>query len=140
MKMKTITQAIRQAERILPGTATPEGKSDPRWQAIIEIGEFIESNPNEVWHFARKWGTHRNRDLRMAIATCLLEHLLEYHFEGIFPLVEKAAVRSKRFAETFGYCWSFGQTLKPENKKRITALRKTTRTKRANKRIETDRR
>jgi hypothetical protein len=30
-----------------------------------------------VRDFARKWGQHAQQDLRMAIATLLLEHLLE---------------------------------------------------------------
>jgi hypothetical protein len=28
-----------------------------------------------------KWGSHEDEDVRAAIATCLLEHLLEYHFK-----------------------------------------------------------
>ena len=131
--MKTITQAIKRAERLLPGTPAQEGKKDPRWQAVIAMGDYIENYPKEVWRFVEKWGSHPSQDLRMAIATYLLEHLLEYHFERIFPLVEKASIRSKRFAETFEYCSEFGQTLEPENQKRIAALRKTIQRKRANK-------
>ena len=131
--MKTITQAIKRTERLLPVTPAPEGKEDQRWQSVIQIGDYVENYPNEVCHFAEQWGTHPSQDLRMAIATCLLEHLLEYHFEQIFPLVEKASIRSMRFAETFGYCFEFGQTLEPENQKRVAALRKTIKRKRANK-------
>lgn len=131
--MKTIIQAIKRAERLLPGAPAPKGKTDPRWQAIIAIGDYIEHYPNEVWQFVERWGSHPNQDLRMAIATVLLEHLLEYHFDLIFPLVERASIRSKRFAETFGYCSEFGHTLVPENQKRVAALRKAIQSKRANK-------
>jgi hypothetical protein len=130
--MKTIIQAIKRAERLLPGTPVPQGKKDPRWQAIILIGNYIENYPDEVWQFVEKWGSHPSQDLRSAIATCLLEHLLEYHFDRIFPLVEEASLRSKRFAKTFGYCSKFGQTLEPKNQKRIGALRKRIHRKRAN--------
>ncbi len=133
--LKTITQAIKRAERLLPGTPAPEGKKDPRWQAIIAIGNYIENYPDEVWQFVEKWGSHRSQDLRSAIATCLFEHLLEYHFDRIFPLVQKASLRRKRFADTFGYCWEFGQTLDPKNHKRVTALKKMIRKQRANKRV-----
>ncbi len=130
--MKTISQAIKRAERLLPGTPALEGKKDPRWQAIIAIGDYIENYPNEVWQFVEKCGSHPSQDVRMAIATCLLEHLLEHHFETIFPLVEKTSLRSKRFAETFRHCSMFGQTLEPQNQKRVAALEKMI-NKRANK-------
>ncbi len=136
--MKTITQAIKRAEQLLPGTPAPEGKTDLRWQAVIAIGDYIGNYPNEVWQFVEKWGSHPSQDLRLAIATCLLEHLLESHFERIFPLVQKACIRSRRFAETFGYCWEFGQTLKPENHKRLVALKKIIQRRRANKSLKGD--
>jgi hypothetical protein len=74
-----VLEAIRQAESLLPGEPVEEGQ-DPRWQAIIAVGEHIESDPEVVWSFIRRWGSHRQEDLRDAVATCLLEHLLEHHF------------------------------------------------------------
>ncbi len=71
------SQAIRYANSILPGVPAPEGEEDPRWQAIIDVGEFIQSDPEEVWTFLSRWGAHSDPDLRTAIAACLLEHLLE---------------------------------------------------------------
>ncbi len=133
--MKTITQAIKKAEQVLPGKPAPEGRKDPRWQAVIEIGDYIENCPDEVWQFAEKWGRHPSKDLRMAIATCLLEHLLEYHFERIFPLVERASLRSRRFAETFRYCSRFVQTVAPRNKGKLAALEKMIEKQRANKAV-----
>jgi hypothetical protein len=73
--------AIQEAEAILPGTAAPAGESDPRWQAIIAIGDFAETDPEPIWAFVVRWGNHADEDLRTAVATCLLEHLLEYHFD-----------------------------------------------------------
>ena len=37
-----VHRAIARAERVLPGKPAAEGKRDPRWQAIIRVGEFIE--------------------------------------------------------------------------------------------------
>jgi hypothetical protein len=74
----TVDEAISAAESILPGHAAPDGEIDARWQAIIAVSEFIEAEPEVVWSFARKWGAHPDDDLRMAISTCVLEHLLEY--------------------------------------------------------------
>jgi hypothetical protein len=76
----------------------------------------------EVWRFARRWGAHANADLRAAIATCLIEHLLEYHFEQIIPLVEEACDQSKQFAETVALCWNFGQTQSVKNRTRFKRL------------------
>jgi hypothetical protein len=118
----SICRAIDRADSLLPGTPAPEGKRDRRWQAIIRVGEYIESSPEEVWQFARRWGTHRQQDLRDAIACCLLEHLLEYHFDLIFPRVKQAAVESKLFADTFTACWKFGQSEIPKNSRKFDRL------------------
>jgi len=117
-----VQKAIEHAERILPGQPAPEGREDRRWQAIIKVGEYIEDCPSEVWRFARKWGAHSNADLRAAVATCLVEHLLEYHFETIIPLVEEACDRGKRFADTTAICSRFGQADTPKNRRRFQRL------------------
>jgi hypothetical protein len=117
-----VQQAIARAQRILPGKPATERKRDPRWQAIIRVGEFVETQPEAVWKFAHRWGRHTQADLRMAIATCLLEHLLEHHFEMLFPRVRQAVIESPRFASTFNSCWSFGQSALPENAQRISRI------------------
>ena len=120
----TLFQAIRNAERVLPGKQAPEGELDTRWQAIIAVGDHIEYHPDEVWFFTRKWGAHANADLRTAVATCLLEHLLEHHFDRIFPLVCEACRQSVRFGDTLTLCGEFGQTTTPGNLKRFHALKR----------------
>ncbi|MDB5323843.1 MAG: hypothetical protein JWN40_5474 [Phycisphaerales bacterium] len=72
-----VRRAVARAQSVLPGRPALEGQPDPRWQAIIRVGTFIESHPEPVWEFARRWGKHAQADLRAAVATCLLEHLLE---------------------------------------------------------------
>ena len=85
----SVTELIDYANSLLPGTPASEGENDPRWQAIMELAEYVESNPEEVWAFACKWGGHPQEDIRNAIACCVLEHLLEHHFQSIFPRVEE---------------------------------------------------
>ena len=119
-----VSSAIRKAERVLPGNVAPEGQLDPRWQAIIRVGDHIQQHPEEVWLFTRKWGAHANADIRAAVATCLLEHLLECHFARIFPLVSEACRQNSRFADTFSCCWELGQTKRPRNLKHFRALKK----------------
>jgi hypothetical protein len=118
-----VHQAIREAEAVLPGVPAPEGQLDPRWQAIIAVGEFIESDPDAVWEFIRRWGVGKDEDLRDAIATCLLEHLLEHHFAAYFPLVEHLALSGGLFADTFRRCWQLGQAEEPANAERFNAPR-----------------
>jgi len=83
----TVEETIAAAESVLPGEAPPEGEIDPRWQAIVAVGEFIEEEPEAVWSFIVRWGASPDEDLRAAIATCLLEHpstasLRRFHLEG----------------------------------------------------------
>ncbi len=119
---KEVKNAIRRAERILPGTPAPDGEEDPRWQAIIHVGYFVQTQPEEVWTFVQRWGKHPNADLRTAIATCLLEDLLGNHFDLIFPRVEREVRISKRFGDTLKRCWKLGQAKKPHNAAKIDRL------------------
>ncbi len=116
-----IATAISEAEAVLPGKLVHEGE-DPRWQAIIRIGEFIEAEPEAVWGFVCRWGRHPDEDLRDAVATCLLEHLLEHHFAAYFPRIEALALAEPLFGYTFRMCWQFGQSLDPGQAERFAAL------------------
>lgn len=115
-------ELIRVAEAILPGVPSPEGTEDPRWQAVIDIADHIESCPEEIWPFVARWGCHPQEDLRYAISTCLLEHLLEQHFDLIFPRVEQLAMKDRYFADTFLRCWKLGQSELTENSRRFDKL------------------
>lgn len=119
----TVQEAISAAESILPGHAAPEGEIDARWQAIIAVSEFIEAEPEVVWSFASKWGAHPDEDLRMAISTCVLEHLLEHHFDAFISRVEEAANVDQLFAETVSSCWKFGQSDEPTRAARLDRLK-----------------
>src|ERR1700676_4485980 len=96
-----VWDAIATAEGILPGCAAPDGEEDPRWQAMGVIADFIQSEPDAIWPFIVRWGSNDDEDLRTAVATVLLEHLLEHHFNRFFPLVEEAVQSNPLLAETF---------------------------------------
>ena len=89
---------------------------DTRWQAAIALGEHCENAPEVIWPLIAKWGFSGNEDVRAAIATCVLEHILEYHFD---PYFKKTAALiyggNKEFADTFGGCWKFGQAKFAQN-------------------------
>ena len=118
----TVHEAIAAAEKLLPGHAAPDGEKDPRWQAVIAIGEFIESEPEAIWPFVLRWGSHEDEDLRAAVTTCLLEHLLEHHFDLMIARVEAAARSNAWFAKTTAGCWKFGQAKEPWRAERFDRL------------------
>jgi hypothetical protein len=90
--------------------------------AIIEVTNHIESDPEEAWQFARKWGKCPQEDVRDAIACCLLEHLLEHHFHRLFSQVEQAVKEDDFFADTFGRCWKFRDSEAPANSEEFSRL------------------
>ncbi len=118
----SVGEAIREADALLPGEPSAE-LQDPRWQAIIRVGDYIESEPEAVWEFIRRWGGHPQEDLQDAIATCLLEHLLEHHFAAYFPRLKEAISADPRFGQTFLRCSQFGLAEEPGNSERFVALK-----------------
>src|SRR5207248_1760844 len=94
-----------------------------RWQAAIALGEFCEDAPQVIWPLVLKWGSSSEADTRTAIATCVLEHILEHHFAEFFPLVCDVIDKGDRaFCDTFSQCWQFGQAQAPENASLFTRL------------------
>jgi hypothetical protein len=115
MPSKTsIGRALARVEQLLPGK--PAYPADSRWRAMLDIkDDFIKTHPEEIWPFVLRWGKHRQTDLRDAIACCLLEHLLENHFNLMFPRVREAANNSRRFADTLRRCYWMGEAAWPPN-------------------------
>ena len=64
-----------------------DSENNCRWQALIVVGEAIESSPDQVWGIVREYGDSTDSDMRTAVATVLLEHLLDFHFEKFFEQV-----------------------------------------------------
>ena len=118
----SVHDAIAKAEEVLPGHVAPDGEIDPRWQAIIAVGDFIETEPETVWSFILRWGGHPDQDLRTAIATCLLEHLLELHFDNFIGRVEQHARADGLFADTVSRCWKFGESEETDRAERFDRL------------------
>ena len=122
--MDTLRSVIAAANSVLPGQQAPQNQTDPRWQAIIAVAEFVPSDPDEVWAFAARWGCSDDPDLREAIATCVLEHLLEHHFDRIFPQLDALARRDGAFARTVQLCWEFGDSETPTHSSMLRSLQR----------------
>lgn len=118
-------ETIEWANQQLPGDAAEDGAICPRWHAVIAVGEFVETEPELVWEFARSWGGSEDADLQVAIGTCILEHLLEHHFDAIFPRVEAEVLSQPQFSRTLANCWKLGQSIARENSPQFDALMST---------------
>jgi hypothetical protein len=94
----------------LARTLIADPDNDCRWQAVIVVGEYVEDSPEEVWQVISQFGESQDEDMRVAIATVLLEHLLESHFDAYFPrLRERVQGGSLLLADTLSRCWAFGR-------------------------------
>jgi hypothetical protein len=86
--------------------------NDCRWQALIVVGEYIETCPDTVWQIVCEHGISQDEDMRDGVATVLLEHLLEHHFDAYFPrLKERIEGGEVLLADTLARCWAFGQAV-----------------------------
>lgn len=95
-----------------------------RWQAAITLGAQCEDNPELTWPLVIKWGSSETEDVRAAISTCVLEHILECHFEEYFQKSKEIIGGGNTlFLDTFRTCAKFGQTKLSENAERFDELR-----------------
>jgi hypothetical protein len=94
------------------GMARPlirDSDNNCRWQALVLISEFLESDPAKVWSIVREFGNSEDEDMRMGVATLLLEHLLEIDFKTYFTKVRDEIKSGKRrFINTLELCSCFG--------------------------------
>ena len=82
--------------------------NDCRWQALVVVGESLPTNPAAVWDVICRYGDSSDEDMRAGVATVLLEHLLEHHFDAYFPrLKERIEAGAVLLADTLSSCWRF---------------------------------
>lgn len=99
--------------------------NDCRWQAMSIFGGMVEANPEVVWDVICEHGTSTDEDMREAVATVLLEHLLQYHFDAYFPkLSQRINAGESLLADTLSRCWLFGQAEHHESEVKELASRK----------------
>ena len=99
----SVDAAIEKAKSTLAYSPVDRGE-DPRWQAIIDVGEYLESEPERIWSFVEELHDTRDEDLRAALATCLLEHLIADH-PDYREKAERLAGRSPEFRRMLEMCW-----------------------------------
>ena len=94
-----------------------------QWAAAAAAGELIQERPWDVWRLVLRHGASQNEETRSAVATCMLEHLLENDFETFFPLLENQIRAGKLLlGDTLRRCWKLGRAEEPRNAKRWDKL------------------
>jgi hypothetical protein len=118
---KTSAEAeIQRARELLA-----RGDEKARWDGAELLGDFVDSAPELVWPLVVYFGSSENEDVRAAIATCVLEHLFQFHFEPYFSEAERLVRAGNRnLADTVSTCWAFGETERAENRHRFDALKR----------------
>ena len=112
--------AVARAEVMLASS-----DNDTRWQGAILLGEFCQTAPETIWPSVVRWGSNSDEDLRTAIATCVLEHILEHHFAPFFDRSRQIITAgNSAFSDTLRQCWHLGQAELPANKTRLDELLK----------------
>jgi hypothetical protein len=102
--------------------ASPD--ENTQWQAAIAIGQFSETYPEAIWPLVEKWGSSADQGTRSAIATCVLEHVLEAHFQPFFTRIATLVnARNAFIADTFCQCWKLGQATEGNNSVKFDRLR-----------------
>lgn len=83
-----------------------------RWRGAADLGEYVFDHPEEAWPLVLEFGSSAVEDIRSAIATCVLEHILEHHFDVYFPVLvlEIETKKNDLFADTLSLCSKFGQS------------------------------
>lgn len=78
-----------------------------RWQALIVVGEFIKTQPDDIWLLIKQYGQSGDEDMRMGVACVLLEHLLEHHRSRFVGRAKRLASKSPKFKYTLDMCWPY---------------------------------
>jgi hypothetical protein len=94
-----------------------------RWAAAEAATEYAYTEPEKIWPLVIQFGSSDELDLRQAIASCVLEHVLEHHFETFFPHLE-AAIRggNAHLRHTLKLSWKLGRSEITANSERWDAL------------------
>lgn len=86
------------------------------WKGAAKLSEFGFGSPERIWNTVVKYGSRENEELQRAIATCVLEHILERHFDEYFPKIKQVVLAGNRhFQRTFLMCGKFGQACEKSN-------------------------
>ena len=94
----------------------PDRSQYVRWQSLLLMGQFAETEPELIWPLTVKYGTVENKDIRIATACCVLEHILQHHFSKYFARVRRMIEGgNRRLGYTLSHCYKYGEAEEPQN-------------------------
>lgn len=119
-----MSQTVNKLPDLLHIDAALKSEIDQQiWEAAEILGEYAENNPWIIWPLTIKYASSLNSEVRQAIATCVLEHILEYHFDQFFDEIERAIKGGDLLLrDTLSGCWKFGKSKLPHNRDRWDIL------------------
>jgi hypothetical protein len=91
----------------LAGRLITDRSRNVRWGIALRLGWLAEEDPGALWPLIEIWGSAPSKDIRRAIACCVLEHALDVpaHFPRIFEKCRKLVLGgNRRFAFTLSCC------------------------------------
>jgi hypothetical protein len=93
--------------------------SDEIWQEAIRLAEYLDREPDRVFAIAMKaLSIAREADTLDALATCIIEHILERNF-SYFDHIEKEINRGNgRMIYALAMCRKFGESRNDVNAQR----------------------
>ncbi len=103
----------------------PDRNNDIRWGILtIALSPILRDwEPEQLWPLVVKWGSVKNRDIRTGVGVCVLEHILEHHFDEYFRRSKQLIEGGNRlFGFTLSCCGKWGQTQEPANAEAFDAL------------------
>jgi hypothetical protein len=87
-----------------------------RWQALIVLGEYIPSGirNDDIWNIIENF-CDTDEDMQNALATILLEHLLEYDYDSTCQKLQSVTSEKIDFIRNLiSRCWSFSEYKLPD--------------------------
>lgn len=86
-------------------------RKEVRWYASARIlFDYVQEHPAKIWPVTVRLGASRSPDLRSAVAVCLLEQLLEYHYDEYFLKIrDKIEAGDRKMLEMLAISYHVGQ-------------------------------
>jgi hypothetical protein len=94
------------------------------WSACALLSHFVEQEPGRLLRVVRHFSEAATSEQRAALGKCILEHLLEWHFDLAIHAIRAETDQSVRFAmvDVLSRCWPFGEAARSHKWKSVEAL------------------
>jgi hypothetical protein len=94
------------------------------WSACVVLSYFVDQHPLQLFSIIQSVAEVASDDQRTALAKCLLEHLMESHFDFVIDSITIEPNPSQRFAlaDILSRCWPYGEAENHSNWKKVETL------------------